>query len=178
MPSADGTNGYVLSTNGSGTLSWIARGDVVGPSSATDNAVARFNLTTGKLIQNSGVTIDDNNNIDLGIGSITQGSSTNTASFSGSNAAGNTTIDTFAAATYRSGKYAITFTKGTDYQILELDVIHNGTTSYINTYSDMKTASNLVTLATSISSGNVLISGTVVGGGTLTWRVYRVLFNV
>jgi len=178
LPSADGTNGYVLSTNGSGTLSWIARGDVVGPSSATDNAVARFNLTTGKLIQNSGVTIDDNNNIDLGIGSITQGSSTNTASFSGSNAAGNTTIDTFAAATYRSGKYAITFTKGTDYQILELDVIHNGTTSYINTYSDMKTASNLVTLATSISSGNVLISGTVVGGGTLTWRVYRVLFNV
>lgn len=38
-------------------------GDVVGPASATDNAVARFNLTTGKLIQNSGVIIDDTNNI-------------------------------------------------------------------------------------------------------------------
>jgi len=36
---------------------------VKGPSSATDNAVARFNATTGKLIQNSGVTIDDSNNI-------------------------------------------------------------------------------------------------------------------
>lgn len=36
---------------------------VVGPASATDNAVARFNLTTGKLIQNSGVTIADNNHI-------------------------------------------------------------------------------------------------------------------
>lgn len=34
-------------------------GDVVGPASATDNAVARFDATTGKLIQNSGVTIDD-----------------------------------------------------------------------------------------------------------------------
>lgn len=34
---------------------------VTGPASATDNAVARFNLTTGKLIQNSGVTIDDSN---------------------------------------------------------------------------------------------------------------------
>lgn len=34
-------------------------GDVVGPSSATDNAIARFDTTTGKLIQNSGVTIDD-----------------------------------------------------------------------------------------------------------------------
>jgi hypothetical protein len=38
-------------------------GDVVGPASSTDNAVARFDSTTGKLIQNSGVTIDDNNNI-------------------------------------------------------------------------------------------------------------------
>jgi hypothetical protein len=35
-------------------------GDVVGPASATDNAYARYNLTTGKLIQNSLVTEADN----------------------------------------------------------------------------------------------------------------------
>jgi hypothetical protein len=40
-----------------------AGGDVVGPSSATDNAVARFDTTTGKLIQNSTVTLDDNGNL-------------------------------------------------------------------------------------------------------------------
>lgn len=34
-------------------------GDVVGPASSTDNAIARFDGTTGKLIQNSGVTISD-----------------------------------------------------------------------------------------------------------------------
>lgn len=34
-------------------------GDVVGPDASTDNAVARFDTTTGKLLQNSGVTIDD-----------------------------------------------------------------------------------------------------------------------
>ncbi len=38
-------------------------GDVVGPASATDNAVARFDTTTGKLIQNSGCTIDDSGNM-------------------------------------------------------------------------------------------------------------------
>ena len=38
-------------------------GDVVGPASSTDNAIARFDLTTGKLIQNSGVTISDSNDI-------------------------------------------------------------------------------------------------------------------
>jgi len=34
-------------------------GDVVGPASSTDNAVVRFDGTTGKLVQNSGVTISD-----------------------------------------------------------------------------------------------------------------------
>ncbi|NNL41061.1 MAG: hypothetical protein HKO79_01055, partial [Desulfobacterales bacterium] len=34
-------------------------GDVTGPAGATDNAIARFSLATGKLIQNSGITIDD-----------------------------------------------------------------------------------------------------------------------
>jgi hypothetical protein len=34
-------------------------GDVVGPASATDNAIARYDSTTGKLIQNSVVTVSD-----------------------------------------------------------------------------------------------------------------------
>lgn len=36
-----------------------ASGDVVGPASATDNAIARFDGITGKLIQDSAVTIAD-----------------------------------------------------------------------------------------------------------------------
>ena len=39
-----------------------AGGDVVGPASATDNAIARFDTTTGKLIQNSVTLIDDTGN--------------------------------------------------------------------------------------------------------------------
>lgn len=38
-------------------------GDVVGPAFATDNAIVRYDGTTGKLVQNSGVTIDDSNNV-------------------------------------------------------------------------------------------------------------------
>ena len=41
----------------------INTGDVVGPASSTDNAVARFDSTTGKIIQNSAATIDDSGNI-------------------------------------------------------------------------------------------------------------------
>jgi len=36
-------------------------GDVTGPGSATDNAIVRFDGTTGKTVQNSGVTISDAN---------------------------------------------------------------------------------------------------------------------
>lgn len=36
---------------------------MVGPSTSTDNAVARFDGTTGKIVQNSSVVIDDSNNI-------------------------------------------------------------------------------------------------------------------
>lgn len=51
--------------NASGTVIELAgggggSGDVVGPASATDNALARFDGTTGKLIQNGTVTQDDN----------------------------------------------------------------------------------------------------------------------
>ena len=62
---AAGTSGQVLTSAGAGTPTWttIGGGDVFGPSSATDNAIARFDTTTGKLIQNSAITIDDSANL-------------------------------------------------------------------------------------------------------------------
>jgi hypothetical protein len=50
-------------------------GDVVGPSSATDNALARYNLTTGKLLQNSLIIADDSGNLTVP-GNITSGAGT------------------------------------------------------------------------------------------------------
>lgn len=51
----------VDSTGGGGGGS----GDVEGPASSTDNAIARFHLTTGKVIQNSSVTISDAGSITI-----------------------------------------------------------------------------------------------------------------
>jgi hypothetical protein len=62
LPATDGTNGYVLVTDGVGGVTWQAAaggGDVVGPGSATDEAFARFDTATGKLIQNSNITCTD-----------------------------------------------------------------------------------------------------------------------
>jgi len=49
-------------TNGSGAITIASSGgsgDVVGPASSTDNAIARFDLATGKLIQNSTGILSD-----------------------------------------------------------------------------------------------------------------------
>jgi len=43
---------------------------VVGPPSSTDNAIARFDGTTGNLIQNSSILIGDNGDLSLKQGSI------------------------------------------------------------------------------------------------------------
>jgi hypothetical protein len=45
-------------------------GDVVGPASATDKAIVRFDAATGKLIQNSGAILDDNAVLQLPVAAI------------------------------------------------------------------------------------------------------------
>lgn len=58
------TSGY-LKESGTGNTGWVAisnasgSGDVTGPASATDEALARFDSTTGKVIQNSVITATD-----------------------------------------------------------------------------------------------------------------------
>lgn len=56
-----GSNGQVL-TLAAGVPSWAnptSAGDVTGPASSTDNAITRFDGTTGKVIQNSTITLSD-----------------------------------------------------------------------------------------------------------------------
>jgi len=67
---------------------------ITGPASATDNAVVRFDLTTGKLTKNSGVIIDNSNNI-TGVNSITANSSgsNDTANFNHSGTGDTLQID-------------------------------------------------------------------------------------
>lgn len=68
---SDGTNYFTFrgkATGGAGV------GDVVGPGSATDNAAARFDSTTGKLIQNSSMTIADDLSGEIGYINIPQNS--------------------------------------------------------------------------------------------------------
>ena len=64
LPDDDGAPLDFLQTDGALTLSWAAGGgggggDVFGPAGATDEAVARFDTATGKLLQNSNLLLDN-----------------------------------------------------------------------------------------------------------------------
>ena len=59
-----GTTGQALKVNaGANAVEWATdaagTGDVVGPGSSTDDALAKFDSTTGKIIQNSTATLTD-----------------------------------------------------------------------------------------------------------------------
>jgi hypothetical protein len=58
---------------------------VGGPASSTDNAIARFDGTTGKLVQNSGATIDDSNNMSAASYTATGGTAANNTMYVASN---------------------------------------------------------------------------------------------
>ena len=62
-------------------------GDVVGPASATDNAIARFDSTTGKLIQNSVVIVDDTGAVS-GVTTLATSTSLTSPIFKATNSAG------------------------------------------------------------------------------------------
>ena len=67
-----GVAGQVLRTDGAKTLSWVnadGANVVTNAGTSTDNAIPKFDLATGKIIQNSGVIIDDTNNI-TGMGTL------------------------------------------------------------------------------------------------------------
>lgn len=59
------TGGATLTTTPNGVNVDIPSGggDVSGPSSSTDNAIARFDGTDGKTLQDSGILIDDSDNV-------------------------------------------------------------------------------------------------------------------
>jgi hypothetical protein len=68
------TSGQVLKWNGS---EWVPSSDIAGSGAVnaatpptTDNAIVRWDGTTGDMIQNSNVLIDDNDNVNLPSGSV------------------------------------------------------------------------------------------------------------
>jgi hypothetical protein len=86
-------------------------------------------------------------------------------------------IDAWPTATYRSAKYFVQITSGSSYHIIELNLVHNGTTVFLAQYGEVLTGSSLGTFDADISSGTVrvLFTGT---NAVSTVKVLRTVVDV
>jgi len=132
-------------------------GDVVGPASSTDNAIVRFDSTTGKLIQNSVVTIADTTGVIAGTQGVTfSGATSGTTALVPTAIAGTTTLTLPAATDTLVGKATTdTLTNKT----LTSPVIGTSPTAAGATWTDLGT----VTTA-DINGGT--IDGVTIGGAS------------
>lgn len=169
LPVANGGTGtaspsLVQGTNITITGSWpnqtinatgSAAGDVVGPASSTDNAIARFDGTTGKLIQNSGVQINDSGEINVGVWKGTEVglSYGGTGASSASQARGNI----LPSYTGNAGKVLAVNSTATD-----VEYISAGGTGTVTSVAVSGGTTGLTT-----SGGPITAAGTITLGGTL-----------
>ena len=83
----------------------------------------------------------------------------------------------FWTTSYRTGKYTISMTKGTDYHSMDIMILHDGTTAYMNVYSEIITNTSLATFSADISSGTVRLRITPTTTGDLDITMERKLFT-
>jgi len=126
-----------------------------GPGSATDNAIARFDATTGKLLQDSVVTIGDTGNT-TGIGTLTTSSTVTVGGFL-----------VTSNATLSSGTYNV---RG-DGNIL-MDIDYNNDSSGATFAVRANASTNVFTVG---ETGNTTIAGTLGVTGTSTFSGRSIL---
>lgn len=85
-------------------------------------------------------------------------------------------VDSWSSSTYRSAKYYVQITSGSSYQMIELSLIHNGTTVYLAQYGDVRTGSSLGIFDAEIDSGTLKILFTP-DNSTTTIKSYSVLMK-
>ena len=134
-------------------------GDVTGPGSSTDNAVARFDSTTGKIIQNSGVVINDSGEVTTGVWKGTEVglSYGGTGAASASQARGNI----LPSYTGNAGKVLAVNTGATDVEYISAggtgtvtSVAVSGGTTGLTTSGGPITAAGTITLAGTLAVAN------------------------
>jgi hypothetical protein len=70
------------------------------------------------------------------------------------------TLDSFSTTAYRSAKYLVQISSGSSYELLEMTLVHDGTTVYLSQYGNIKTGSTLGVFDASISTGTLSLLAT------------------
>ena len=89
-----------------------------------------------------------------------------------------TQVDSWAIASYRSAKYIVQITQGSNYQVSEIMIIHNGTTTTMTEFAVLETNGALATFTSDINTGNARLLVTMGSATSATINIQRVVLAV
>ena len=167
-------------------VSTNAQGLTGTPTIAVTNITGVAATFTGNVSIAGTLTYDDVTNVDS-VGIVTArsgvyfGSPTVSAIITNSATTttdSQTSIDSFSASTYRSAKYQVQITRGSEYQVTEISIVHDGSDSYGTEYATLKTGANLSTFSTDISGGNVRLLATPTSSTSTVFKFTKTVIVV
>ena len=85
-----------------------------------------------------------------------------------------TAVDTWATATYRSAKYVVQIVQGSNYQVSEILVIHDGSTTYMTEFAVLETNGALGTFTSAINGSNVELRVTMGSATSAAFKIEKV----
>jgi len=162
-------NGSTLATAGAYSTTLTATGttNVTLPTTGTLATLAGTETLTNKSFnsavnyQASAVTIANDNVVQTTVATVSA-----------------TAVDSWAKATYRSAKYLIQVTQGSNYQVSEIMVIQDGTNTYMTEFAVIETNGVLATFTSSISGSNAVLTVTMGSATSATINIQRTLLVV
>ena len=87
-------------------------------------------------------------------------------------------IDSSNGTVYRSVKYNIQVTRGTEYHITEIYIVHNGTTAYGTEYAIIKTGSSLAVFETDYDDNAIVLKATPTSATSTVFKMVKTLVKV
>jgi len=152
-------------------------GDVVGPASATDNAIVRYDATTGRLLQNSTVTIADSTGAIAGASSLTSPASTNLTLGTTDYGTALTVASATGAATFAGGlttAAATTLSTGTT-PTLTLGSAFAANAAYFKMLGSTLEYNWQLSMSDFVANTFEITPSTAMGGSTFTTPAFKIL---
>jgi len=157
----------IVSHNASEGHSAICEAAVV--SDGTNAFVSQYGLTSSKGTDQILLTVGHAGTTTTLSATSTSGGSTTVNAYrvnltrGPGTATASATLDSVSATTYRGAKYNVQVvdTAGGNFEVFEVNVVHDGSTAYLSTFGNTGNNIDLITMSADINSGNLRLRGTI-----------------
>jgi uncharacterized protein YqgV (UPF0045/DUF77 family) len=178
--------GDLTGTASNATLAVSAQGLTGSPTITITNVNAVDAVISGNLSVAGTITSLDQNDIsvtgimtasegvDLGDpGIVTLSSDTLTTTSTSAD-----TISSISATVFRSATFQVQVTRGTQYHMTTINVIHNGTVAFMSEYGTIRTGAVLATFDADINSGNLRLRATPTSADSTVFKLSKTTIKV